>query len=80
MIKCLFKLPIPVLQSHLGALKTVFFNKKGRNCELKVYVKVPKKAKRERNLTWQVSGCCQVRELYTVISVLFYLSSSVGEF
>ena len=74
MVKCLFKLPIPVLQSHLGALKTFFFlNWKSRNCELKVYVKVPKKAKRERNLTWQVKGCCLVRELYKVISVLFYL-------
>ena len=49
--------------------------KADRNCELKVCVKVPKKAKRERerNLTWQVNGCCQVRELYTVISVYHFI-------
>ena len=50
-----------------------FFNRKSRNCELKVCVKVPKKAKRERNSTWQVNGCCQVRELYTVISVYYFI-------
>ena len=40
-----------------------------------VCIKVPKKAKRERerNLTWQVNGCCQVRELYTVISVYYFI-------
>ena len=57
-----------------------FFNRKSRNCELKVCKGTKKGEERERNLTWQVNGCCQVRELYTVISVLFYLSSSVGEF
>ena len=67
-----------------GSTEDLFFNQKSRNCELKVCVKVPKKAKRESNLTWQVNayayGCWQVRELYTVISVLFYVSSRVGEF
>ena len=28
---------------------------------------------RERNLTRQVKGCCQVRELYTVISVYYFI-------
>ena len=28
---------------------------------------------RERNLTWQVNGCCQVRELGTVISVYYFI-------
>ena len=49
-----------------------------RNYELKVYVKIPKKFKRERNLTCQVNGCCLVRELYKVISVLFYLLLGLG--
>ena len=38
-----------------------------------MWLKVPKKEKRERNSTWQVNGYCQVRELYTVISVYYFI-------
>ena len=56
-----------------GSTDDFFFNRKSRNCELKVCVKVPKKEKRARNSTWQVNECCQVRELYTVISVYYFI-------
>ena len=44
-----------------------------------VCVKAPTKAKRERNLNWQVYGCGQLANC-TLISVLFYLTSMAGEF
>ena len=44
-----------------------------------VCVKAPTKAKRERNLNWQVYGCGQL-ENCTLIGVLFNLTSMAGEF
>ena len=44
-----------------------------------VCVKAPTKAKRERNLNWQVYGCGQL-ENCTLIGVLFHLTSMAGEF
>ena len=76
MIKCLFKLPTTVLQSHLAApMIFFFFNRKSRQkLRIKSVCKGTEKGEdRERNLTWQVNGCCQVRELYTVISVYYFI-------
>ena len=42
-----------------------------------VYVKAPTKAKRERNLNWQVYGCDQL-ENCTLIGVLFILPLWLG--
>ena len=42
-----------------------------------VRVKAPTKAKRERNLNWQVYGCGQ-SENCILIGVLFYLTSMAG--
>ena len=44
-----------------------------------VCVKATKKAKRERNLNWQVYGSGQLDNC-TLIGVLFYLTSMTGEF
>ena len=56
---------------------TFFFltAKADRNCELKVcvYKGTEKGEEREGNLIWQINGCCQVRELYTVISVYYFI-------
>ena len=44
-----------------------------------VCVKATRKAKRERNLNWQVYGSGQLDNC-TLIGVLFYLTSMAGEF
>ena len=52
-----------------------FFNRKSRQkLRIKSVCKGTEKGEdRERNLTRQVNGCCQVRELYTVISVYYFI-------
>ena len=52
-----------------------FLNRKSRQkLRIKSVCKGTEKGEdRERNLTWQVNGCCQVRELYTVISVYYFI-------
>ena len=54
-----------------------FFNRKSRQkLRIKSVCKGTEKGEereRERNLTWQVNGCCQIRELYTVISVYYFI-------
>ena len=58
-----------------GSIDDFFFNRKSRQkLRIKSVCKGTEKGEdRERNLTRQVEGCCQVSELYTVISVYYFI-------